>query len=339
VANTRRKRPRTQFALYSLLGVIAVTLVLLVALLPDEASETPAQTTDQPAEEPAETLPDSVSARGEEDATPDEEPPLPTVTETYPEDEVPDPGLARPDEGEELWWLPDQEYAAGDRGTLVLVLDDAGNNTDYLADYLAFPGPLTLAVLPQLDYSVESAVRAVAAGKEIILHLPMEAVGGMNPGPGAVNTSMSDREILVAVEENLSSVPGAVGVNNHMGSAATADERVMEIVLAEVRRRGLYFLDSRTTAQTVAPRIAAYLDTPFVERDVFLDNERDREAILSSLSVALRLAAEQDTVVMIGHVTDGELASVLAEVYPVLEARGYRFGFLSDAVPQPGAGS
>jgi polysaccharide deacetylase 2 family uncharacterized protein YibQ len=177
---------------------------------------------------------------------------------------------------------------------------------------------------------VESAARTAAAGKEIILHLPMEALGGANPGPGALTVDMGDREILQTIDENLGSVPGAVGVNNHMGSRATSDERVMELVLADLRRRDLFFVDSRTTVDTVAAEVAQALRTRFAERDVFLDNDPNRDAILAAVSGALDLAHRQDQVVMIGHVTVPELAEVLAEIYPILTEHGYRFGRITE---------
>ncbi|MCK4516619.1 MAG: divergent polysaccharide deacetylase family protein, partial [Spirochaetaceae bacterium] len=217
-------------------------------------------------------------------------------------------------------------------GTLYLILDDAGNNLQPLPAFLEFPGPLAVAVLPQLPYSVESAARTAAAGKEIMLHLPMEAVGGANPGPGALTTGMSDRDILRVIDENLGSVPGVIGVNNHMGSLATSDRRIMEIVLADLQRRDLFFIDSRTTVETVAKPVAGYLQTPFAERHVFLDNERSRDAILTAVRGALELAHRQDQVVMIGHATVPELAAVLNEIYPILTAHGYRFGLVSELV-------
>jgi len=234
------------------------------------------------------------------------------------------------EDSEQLWWLPDPATYGTPRGTLYLILDDAGNNIGPLPDFLAFPGAMAVAVLPQLTYSVEAAARTAAAGKEIMLHLPMEAEGGADPGPGALTVGMTDREIVRTIEEDLGSVPGVIGVNNHMGSRATADARVMEVVLADLNRRGLFFVDSRTTAQSVARSAARYLQTPFAERDVFLDNDRSRHAILAAVGGALELAHSQDAVVMIGHATVPELASVLNDIYPVLVEHGYRFGWISE---------
>ena len=321
-----RKRGRDRLILYLLLVVIAGLLGLIVALLPDtppsEADGLPAGPISV---EPA--IPEDEVSSVLEDAEPE------TVTERYPSEEVVvTPAVTAAESDRELWWLPDAEEYGEVLGTLYLILDDAGNSLQPLPVFLEFPGPLAVAVLPQLPYSVESAARTAAAGKEIMLHLPMEAVGGANPGPGALMMGMSDREILRVIDENLGSVPGAIGVNNHMGSLATSDRRIMEIVLADLQRRDLFFIDSRTTVETVAKPVAGYLQTPFAERHVFLDNERSRDAILTAVRGALELAHRQAQVVMIGHATVPELAAVLNEIYPILRAHGYQFGLVSELV-------
>jgi polysaccharide deacetylase 2 family uncharacterized protein YibQ len=171
-----------------------------------------------------------------------------------------------------------------------------------------------------------------AAGKDVMLHLPMEAVGGADPGPGAVGPTLTAEQIAGTIDANLATVPGAIGVNNHMGSLATADPVVMEAVLDHLHRRALFFVDSRTSSATVGRPTAAEVGIPFAERDVFLDNVRTREAILSSIQHALELSHRGDPVVMIGHVTVPLLAEILNEVYPILDAAGYRFVGVSELV-------
>lgn len=330
-ASKRARRPkkgkRDRIILFALLVLIGALLVVLLTVLPDTPnrdavadahrdSSVPDSSGELPSDTPA---PSSLR-----DTTTND----PVVTERYPEEEI--PVSPEPDTEEERWWLPRGVDTDQHRGTLYLVLDDGGNNADTLAQFLSFPGPLAVAVLPLLPYSVETAVRTSAAGKEVILHLPMEAVGGTNPGPGAILTSMSDRDIIRTLDENIKSVPGVVGVNNHMGSLATQDKRTMEIVLSELRRRDLFFLDSRTSVDTVGREVATALELPFVERQVFLDNQRTREEILTSLHHALELSLAADSVVMIGHVTVSLLAEILKEVYPVLLEAGYRFGAITE---------
>ena len=337
----KRRRGRGRITLYILLVLIAVLLGVIVTLIPDSpdggASQDVAVTGARSGADEDQGVPSDDAVPPEPAARDDsrtETPPPPT--ETYPEEEVPASVQGVPTEGaEDLWWLPDEDEFGGIRGVLYLILDDAGNNIEPLPAFLEFPGPLAVAVLPNLPFSVESAARTAAAGQEIMLHLPMEPVGTADPGPGALTEDLSDSDVLRILGENLASVPGAIGVNNHMGSRATSDERLMELVLADIRRRELFFVDSRTTVSTVASGIAANLHTQFAERDVFLDNDRSRDAILAAISGALKLAHSQDEVVMIGHATVAELAEVLNEIYPIVVERGYQFGRISDVVRVP----
>jgi hypothetical protein len=265
------------------------------------------------------------------------------VSERYPVDEpahgAPEddgrPDDARPDETRELWWLPVADAGDTAPGPLYLVLDDAGGTLGELRPFLDLPFPMAIAVLPQLPYSIESALAAAAAGKEVLLHQPMQPVGAADPGPGSVGPGMRRDAIREQVLANLDSVPGAIGANNHMGSLATQDPAVMQQVLATLHEQGLFFLDSRTSSKTVARQIAHRVGLPFAERHVFLDNIRDSGAILQSVSVALQKARSGEPVVMIGHVTAGELVEVLSAIYPVLQEHGYRFEPLSRGVSVP----
>ncbi len=215
------------------------------------------------------------------------------------------------------------------RGTITLVMDDAGNNLHELDAFLAFPGHITIAVLPGLPYSAEAARRIRAAGKELILHQPMEALGGQNPGPGAIYTSMTDEEIRSIVEKNLAEVGPVTGMNNHQGSKVTMDERVMEIILSICHDQGIYFLDSRTTADTVVPLIAARRGMKIWERDVFLDNIQERAAMIQSFHEGLQKAEKKGGAIMIGHVWSSELAAVLEGLYPELVEQGFSLSTIS----------
>lgn len=222
---------------------------------------------------------------------------------------------------------------------LYLVLDDAGHDLDHLRRFMRFPGAFTLAVLPHLPDSHRAARMAVAMGHEVILHQPMEAMGGADPGPGAVLTVHDDASIRATVRRNLSSVPGIVGFNNHMGSKATSDPRVMQAVLGAVSGTNVFFLDSRTIHTSVAAATARELGIPVVERDVFLDNVRTHEAIREQLAQGLARARERGSAVLIGHVTSAELADVLLEDYEEITAAGFRFLPLSDLVRRTYPGS
>jgi polysaccharide deacetylase 2 family uncharacterized protein YibQ len=188
---------------------------------------------------------------------------------------------------------------------------------------------MTIAVLPGLPYSAEAARRIRNAGKELFLHQPMEALGGQNPGPGAIYTNMSDAEIRAIVEKNLAEIGPVAGMNNHQGSKATMDERVMEIILSICHDKGIYFLDSRTTADTAAPLIARRRGMKIWERDVFLDNIQEKAAMIRSFHEGLAKAEKRGGAIMIGHVWSSELAATLEELYPEMIEMGYSLSDIS----------
>ena len=222
------------------------------------------------------------------------------------------------------------------RGTLAFVIDDAGYNLRDLEPFLKLNGPLTIAVLPGLSYSAEAARRIRAAGKEVFLHQPMEALGGQNPGPGAIRSGMGRDEIRSIVMQNLDEIGPVAGINNHEGSRVTMDEEAMETILALCRERGILFLDSRTTAETAAPRAAMRLGITIGERDVFIDNERDRKSMLGYINTGLAKAEQKGSAIMIGHVWSAELAPLLGELFPDLSARGYSFSSVSKVINRTG---
>jgi polysaccharide deacetylase 2 family uncharacterized protein YibQ len=213
---------------------------------------------------------------------------------------------------------------------LVFVFDDAGQNLSQLANFLRLPFPFTVAVLPGLPHSAEAAARARKAGKEVILHQPMQARDlRVNPGPGAIKPDMPPEEIEALVRRNIAEIAPVTGVNNHEGSLITESETLIGAVLDVCRDEGLYFLDSRTTSETAAPRAAADRGFSVWERDVFLDNLNSREEMLKELRRGLGIANKKGRAIMIGHVWSPLLAELLAEEYPSLKERGYRFVTLS----------
>ena len=216
------------------------------------------------------------------------------------------------------------------RGKLALVIDDAGYNSDSLDRFLSFPGPLAVSVLPELPHTREAVEKTRRAGKELLLHLPMEPEGKQNPGPMAILTSQKNEEIARILNLHLDALPGIRGVNNHMGSKATADERVMRVVLGELKKRSLFFLDSLTGAGSVGKKVAAELKLPYLERSVFLDNEKDKTEIQGALEKAKAVSEKRGYAVMIGHVWCSELADVLLERYPQILDEGYLFYPVSD---------
>jgi polysaccharide deacetylase 2 family uncharacterized protein YibQ len=217
-------------------------------------------------------------------------------------------------------------------GTLVFVIDDAGNNIRELEPFLRLPGPLTIAVLPGLPYSAEAARRIRAAGKEVILHQPMEAINGQNPGPGAIYSGMGTQEIRSILARNIAEIGPVAGMNNHQGSKVTMDREMMETILSFCAENNIYFLDSRTTADTAAPMAARRLSMKIAERDTFLDNEQDKESMARYLSSGLSRAQRNGASIMIGHTWSPQLAPLLEEQFPLLTIQGYTLKTVSNVL-------
>jgi polysaccharide deacetylase 2 family uncharacterized protein YibQ/multisubunit Na+/H+ antiporter MnhC subunit len=251
-------------------------------------------------------------------STPPAKPPtpkVPTPKETpTPKEKLTTKGVPNPPE------LPPQPRHSG---TLVFIIDDAGNNLQELEPFLRFSGPLTIAVLPGLPHSAEAARRIRAAGKEVFLHQPMEAIGGQNPGPGAIYAGMSAAEIVAILSKNIAEIGPVAGMNNHQGSKITMDQQMMETVLAFCRERGICFLDSRTSAETAVPAAARKLGIKIGERNIFIDNDQNRPAMNRSIENGLTRASQAGSALMIGHTWSPELAPLLAERYQNFIAQGY----------------
>ncbi len=187
---------------------------------------------------------------------------------------------------------------------VAIIFDDAGGNLAQLEAILALDRPVTVSVLPGLRFSREVALRAQEAGLDVFLHLPLEAEDENRAlGPGGITRAMSDEEIAQVVTADLQVVPGAIGLNNHMGSKATADERVMRAVLGVVKSRGLIFVDSVTSPNSLGSRLAAELQVRAAARAVFLDNQNQPDAIRAQLRRLIAVALQRKEAVAIGHAT------------------------------------
>ncbi len=169
--------------------------------------------------------------------------------------------------------------SGSDRRQIALIIDDLGQDPLVLRELLDLGIPLTVAILPNCRFSGEAARRANEAGMEVLLHLPMEPHGypAHNPGQGALLTTMDDTELSQQLALDLDGVPYARGVNNHMGSLFMEDEKRLEVVFRELGRRHLFFVDSRTTANTKAAEAAAKTGIRFLSRSAFIDNGADSE--------------------------------------------------------------
>lgn len=221
---------------------------------------------------------------------------------------------------------------AKNNAVLVFVFDDGGQNLSQLEKVLALPFPITVAVLPGLIHSKDSAAKIRQSGNELILHQPMQAVNlNVNPGPGAITPSMNEEEIRSVLFKNIYEIGPIKGVNNHEGSLITADAEKMSYVMKLLSDEGLYFLDSRTNADTQVPFVAKSLGYSYYERNVFLDNTKVRADILAEVKKGLDYANKTGCAIMIGHIWSAEiLPGILQEIYPFLVKNGYRFSTVSN---------
>jgi uncharacterized protein len=201
-----------------------------------------------------------------------------------------------------------------------IVIDDLGQKPEAVRRLLELPYPLTFSVLPHLPDSAETAEQAHRAHREVMLHLPMQAEPGsaLTPGPGALRVGMGPAEVSRTIEDDLASVPYATGVNNHMGSRATADAALMAAVMKVLAGRRLYFIDSRTTAATVALDAARAAGLPTFYRSVFLDDEENVGYTLGQLRKFRELVDRQGVALAIGHPHPTTMAA-LARFLPELE--------------------
>ncbi len=226
--------------------------------------------------------------------------------------------------------------APAEGGRVALVIDDLGRSLDDLHAIEGLNVPVTYAVLPFEEQTPEVVAELRQSGAEILLHLPMEPAGTKDPGPGALRLGMTPEQLRQSTLAALQAVPGASGVNNHMGSGLSADEASMTTILGVLSSRGLFFLDSRTSAQSVAYRVATRLGLPAAERQVFLDPDLSPEAIRAQFHRLLGLARTRGAAVAIGHPFPETLA-ILEEEVPKARALGYEFVPVSYLLDRPDA--
>lgn len=186
---------------------------------------------------------------------------------------------------------------------VAIIIDDIGYDMKALSELLKIDAQITFAILPLLSHSQEAAEAAHQANREILLHLPMEprSYPEDKPGAGALFTDMSDDEIVIQLGKNLSSVPYAIGVNNHMGSKFMSDEEKLTIVFKQLQKRNLFFIDSRTANDSKAMAASQKVHLTIASRSIFLDNERDYSKIYQILMDVALTPAGHAPVIVIGH--------------------------------------
>jgi len=182
------------------------------------------------------------------------------------------------------------------------IIDDLGYETEVAKKMMELEFPVALSILPFLQYSEFTAEEGEKNNKEIMLHLPMEANNsGADPGPGAIKSDMSEEEIRQAVRDCIFNFPYIIGVNNHMGSKITEDREIMEIVLEEIKKYNLFFIDSITTKDSIAYEVAREMEIKSAVRTVFLDNENDMDYIKGQILEVQETALREGEAIAIGH--------------------------------------
>lgn len=226
--------------------------------------------------------------------------------------------------------LPDRKFnipKAAPGAKIAFVIDDAGQSVSNLKKYTSLPFDISVAVLPGLSHTKDCAYVVRAAKKELLLHQPMQAENlNLDPGPCAIKPGMSTFEIAQIVKTNLDELgPGVKGMNNHEGSLITGNVIKIGAVLDVAAERGIYFLDSRTTAASMARQAALERDMNIKERDVFIDDIVNRDKMLEQIYRGIGIANKKGKVIMIGHVdkSAGILPQLLSELYPYLKKNGY----------------
>ena len=219
------------------------------------------------------------------------------------------------------------------RGVIGLIIDDFGYRNDHISNgFLELPAKLTYAIIPGHDFSQLFSKKAYDAGYEIIVHMPMENIGKTYGEEEYVIMSyFQDDEIKSRVSKAFDHLPEAIGINNHQGSRGTADSRVMTLLAGVVKEKKKFFIDSRTTSNSVAGKTMRKYNVPTNKRDVFLDNELDEEKIKTQLLKLADVSEKKGIAIGIGHVKPQTL-NVLEKEIPILKQKGFRFEFVSRLV-------
>jgi len=218
-------------------------------------------------------------------------------------------------------------------GTIVLVIDDFGYRDDKISDgFLELGVSITCAIIPGHKQTTKFAQKASAAGQEVIIHMPMESsVPTSGKEDYSIKAGMTSEEIEWRVREVIKEIPEAVGMNNHQGSKVTANGKVMSVIGSVLKKNKKYFIDSRTTPETVGEQTMRSLGVPTTRRHVFLDNDSDMKKISAQLNELVKMARKQGSALGIGHARANTL-EVLKNEIPGLLAEGFQFKFASNIV-------
>jgi polysaccharide deacetylase 2 family uncharacterized protein YibQ len=228
----------------------------------------------------------------------------------------------------------------GKKAKVALVIDDFGqSNISGVKEMLALDRPITLAVMPYLEYTDQHAKEGAKLGHEVIVHLPMQPVKGKASwlGPGAITCDMTPEEVIEQVRKDFAQVPQAKGFNNHMGSLITSREVLVRPVLEVAREMNFFVLDSKTTGDSMLIPLARSMGIPYAQRDIFLDDQKSIAHVQAQLEQLANVALANGSAVGIGHVGLGgeQTAQAIKAMIPVMEAKGIEFVYLSLVINQP----
>jgi polysaccharide deacetylase 2 family uncharacterized protein YibQ len=205
---------------------------------------------------------------------------------------------------------------------IAIIIDDIGYDALVAEKFIGLNAAITLSILPHSPHQREIVRMAREKGLDLMLHLPMEPLEypAVNPGPGALMSAMTPDALIRQLNDDLDAVPYIKGVNNHMGSRLTASSDQMNQILSSIKKRDLFFIDSRTTTNSQARSSARLFQVPFAERDVFLDNVQEPEAIRRQFRLLLQKAAANGQALAIGH-PHGVTLQILKEELPEIQKK------------------
>lgn len=217
---------------------------------------------------------------------------------------------------------------------VAIIIDDAGYDKNNLSEFFQIKAPLTISILPQEKYSKDIALEVMNKGYQVMLHLPMEPndYPEINPGANALLTDMSEKKIRNLVKVNIESIPGIYGVNNHMGSKFTKDREKMQNVLKVIKEHGLFYIDSKTTPESMGSEIARELGVKTAERQVFIDNKDDLDYIKGQLQELIDIALRDGQAIGIGHVQKEMTPQAIKQMLPEFNKQNVSIVFASELV-------
>ena len=215
------------------------------------------------------------------------------------------------------------------RPRIALIVDDVGYDLERALELLNLRRPMSISIFPKLKYSGHIAETAQELGFEVMMHLPMEPSEKLRRNPGFITSAMTEREMYWVLDRNFDSIPFVSGVNNHQGSMMTANPDAMARLMKYLAKRNMFFIDSRTTGDSVAYQVAQEFGIRSAENNVFLDNEKDVEYIKERIELLMEEARQNGEAIGICHVHPAT-TQALHEMFPVIEEQGIELVFASE---------